>query len=404
MALYFYKALSKDGKKVTGYLDASSSEAIKAQLVAKGLYPSEIKLSSGTVTTPFFKSLFEKPVDAKDLIFFTKQLGVLLKSGVPLLQSLELLSEQFTGQLRSIIINLKDGVKEGKSLADGLTLYPKTFSKIYVQLIKAGEATGKLEVILDRLTQYLERQDEIQKKVSGALSYPLIQIGVICLVVVVIMVAVIPNLQSMLKSGGKELPFATKILLNGSYLFSNYYLPIILVLLLIAVAFQYWKSTPSGKETIDRITLKLPLIKFFARTSAVAQFCNTLGMLLESGVTLSNALDIVCDIIDNTILVKTLKDARDKIIKQGKITPFLKETGLFPPMAIYLINTGEQSGKLDFMLLTVAKNYETELTELTDRITDNIPTIMTFVMAAVVGFIMFAIMGPILEMYNISGI
>lgn len=404
MALYFYKALSKDGKKVTGYLDATSSEAIKSQLLTKGLYPFEIKLSSGTAKVPFFKTLFEKPVATKDLIFFTKQLSVLLKSGVPLLQSLELLSEQFTGQLKSIIVNLKDGVKEGKSLADGLSLYPKTFSKIYIQLVKAGEATGKLEIILDRLTEYLERQDEIQKKVSGALSYPLIQIGVICIVVAVIMVAVIPNLQSMLKSSGKELPFATKFLLAGSQLLQNHYFAIIFILLFIAVTFQYWKSTQSGKETMDRIVLKLPLIKFFARTSAVAQFCNTLGMLIESGVTLSNALDIVCDIIDNSILVKTLKDARDKIIKQGKITPFLKETGLFPPMAIYLINTGEQSGKLDFMLLTVAKNYETELTELTDKITDSIPTIMTMIMAGVVGFIMFAIMGPILEMYNISGI
>ncbi len=404
MALYFYKALSKDGKKSTGYLDASSSEAIKVQLLAKGLYPLEIKLSTGTTQVSFFKSIFERSVPPKDLIYFTKQLSVLLKSGVPLLQALDLLSEQFSGQLKSIIINVKDGVKEGKSFADGLMMYPKTFSKIYVQLVKAGEASGKLETILDRLTEYLERQNEIQKKVSGALTYPLIQIGVICLVVVVIMVAVIPNLQAMLRSTGKELPFATKILLNGSYFLTNHYLLIIFTLLMLAILFQYWKSTPSGKELIDKIVLKLPVIKYFARTRAIVQFCNTLGMLLESGVTLSNALDIVCDIIDNSILVKTLKEARDKIIKQGKITPFLKETGLFPPMALYLINTGEQSGKLDFMLLTVAKNYETELAEITDKITDSIPTIMTFVMAGVVGFIMFAIMGPILEMYNISGI
>jgi type II secretory pathway component PulF len=405
MALYFYKALSKNGKKTTGYIDALSVQAVKSQLVAQGLFPFEISLSSqGAVKTSFFKSIFEKPVAIKDLIFFTKQLGVLLKSGVPLLQSLDLLSQQFSGQLQSIIMNLKDGVKEGKSLADGMTLYPKTFSKIYIQLIKAGEATGKLETILERLTIYLERQEEIQKKVSGALSYPLIQLGVIALVVVAIMTFVIPNLQSMLKSTGKELPFATQILLTGSHLLTNYYIQILVVLLIIAIAFQYWKSTPSGKVTIDKIILKLPLFKFFARTSAVVQFCNTLGMLLESGVTLSNALDIVCDIIDNSVLVQTLKDARDKIIKQGKITPFLKETGLFPPMATYLINTGEQSGKLDFMLLTVARNYEVELTELTDQLTDNIPTIMTFIMAGVVGFIMWAVMGPILGMYEMSGI
>jgi type II secretory pathway component PulF len=405
MALYFYKALSKDGKKTTGYIDALSTQAVKTQLIAQGLFPFQITLSSqGAQQVSFFKSLFETPVAIKDLIFFTKQLSVLLKSGVPLLQALELLSGQFSGQLQTILINLKDGVKEGKSLADGLSLYPKTFSKIYVQLIKAGEATGKLETILERLTTYLERQEEIQKKVSGALSYPLIQLGVIALVVVAIMTFVIPNLKKMLKSTGKELPFVTQILLTGSHLLVNYYIQILVIILLIAIAFQYWKSTQSGKETIDKIVLKLPLFKYFARMSAIVQFCNTLGMLLESGVNLSNALDIVCDIIDNSILVKTLKEARDKIIKQGKITPFLKETGLFPPMAIYLINTGEQSGKLDFMLLTVARNYEVELTELTDRITDIIPTLMTFVMAAVVGFIMWAVMGPILGMYEMSGI
>jgi len=405
MALYFYKALSKDGKKISGYLDASSAESVRSQLTGKGLFPFEIKSSAqGGSGLSFFKSLFEKQVSIKDLIFFTKQLAVLLKSGVPLMQALELLSEQFTGKLRSIIISLKDGIKEGKSLADGLASYPKTFSNIYIQLVKAGEATGKLETILERLTGYLERQEEIQKKVSGAMFLPLLQLGVIVLVVVAIMTLVIPNLQSMLRASGQEMPMATKILLAGSYALTHYYMYIVIVILIIAVSFQYWRSTSQGKHTIDKIILKLPFIKFFARTSAVVQFCNTLGMLLESGVSLSNALDIVCDIIDNSVLVETLKQARDKIIKQGKITPFLKETGIFPPMAIYLINTGEQSGKLDYMLLTVARNYEVELTELTDRITDNIPTIMIFVMAGVVGFIMWAVMGPILGMYEMSGI
>lgn len=404
MALYYYKALSKEGKKISGYLDASSTEAVRAQLTTKGLFPFEIKAQKDSGSgISFFWSLFERPVTSKDLIFFTKQLAVLLKSGVPLLQSLELLSEQFEGKLRSIIISLKDGVKEGKSLTEGLQAYPKTFSKIYVQLIKAGEATGKLETILERLTQYLERQEEISKKISGALFYPMIQIGVIILVVISIMVFVIPNLQSMLKSSGQEMPLATQILLTSSFIVTNYYFVILLILITITVAFQYWQSQPSGRKIIDQLKLKLPIIKFFSRTQAIVQFCNTLGMLMESGVNLSSALDIVCEIIDNSILVQTLTQAKDKIVKQGKVTPFLKETGLFPPMAIYLINTGEQSGKLDFMLLTVARNYEVELTDLTDKLTDNVPTIMTLVMAVVVGFIMWAVMGPILGMYEMSG-
>ncbi len=403
MALYFYKALSKEGKKVSGNMDGASAEFVRAQLSAKGLFPFEIKSQKEGSSPSFIASLFEKPVSVKNLIMFTKQLAVLLKSGVPLLQALDLLTEQFEGKLRSIIISLKDGIKEGKSLADGLANYPKTFSKIYIQLVRAGEATGKLDTILERLTQYLERQETIQKKISGAMTSPLMQLAVIFIVVCVIMVAVIPNLQSMLKSSGQELPFATKMMLAGSDILTNHYLVLIISLLIIAISFQYWLSRTSGKHFMDTLKLKLPVIKYFARTHAIVQFCNTLGMLLESGVNLSNALDIVCDIIDNSILVKTLTEAKDKIIKQGKITPFLKETNLFPPMAIYLINTGEQTGKLDAMLLTVALNYEVELTELTDTLTESLPTIMTLIMAGVVGFVMFAVMGPLLSLYDMPG-
>lgn len=405
MALYFYRALSKDGKKISGQLDASSSESARSQLTAKGLFPYEITSSlKADASVSFITSLFEKPVSPKDTIFFTKQLAVLLKSGVPLYQSLELLSEQFEGKLRSIIISLKDGVKEGKSLAQGLQAYPKTFSNIYIQLVKAGEATGKLEIILERLTGYLERDAQTQSKVNKALSGPLFQLIIIAGVVVAIMMFVIPNLKSMLKATGQKMPLATQILLTGSYLVTNHYLALLLTIIAIAIALQYWLSLPSGKRRMDQIKLKIPVINFFARTSAIVQFCSTLGMLLESGVNLSAALDIVCDIVDNSVLVETLKEAKDKIIKQGKITPFLKETELFPPMALYLINTGEQTGKLDFMLLTVAQNYETELNDLTDSLTAKLDPIMIILMGLVVGFIMWAIMGPILGMYDMAGI
>lgn len=402
MALYFYRALSKTGKKISGHIDASSEEMVRSDLSLKGLYPIEIRLKTEAKSS-FFKSLFERPVSPKDLIFFTKQLAILLKSGVPLAQALELLTEQFTGKLKSIVIALKDGVKEGKSLAQGLQDYPKTFSNIYIQLVKAGEATGKLEVILDRLTTYLERQAEIQKRVSSALRQPLIQLGVILAVTTVMMTAVVPQLAGMLKKTGKELPGITEFLIRASDFLVNNYVAILAGLVALIIVFEYWRSTPKGKRAVDTIKLKTPLVKHFAQTGAIVQFCNTLGMLIESGVTLSQALDIVCNIIDNSILVETLEQAKDKIIKQGKITPFLKETGLFPPMAIYLINTGEQSGNLDFMLLTVAKNYETELADLSDNLTESLPQIMTIVMGLVIGGIMFAVMSPMMSMYDMSG-
>lgn len=402
MALYFYRALSQTGKKVSGQLDASSEESVRTDLLAKKLYPIEIKLHKES-SESFFSIIFEQSVAFKDLIFFTKQLAILLKSGVPLVQSLDLLSEQFSGKLRSIIISLKDSVKEGKSFTESLSAYPKTFSKIYIQLVKAGEATGKLDKILARLTGYLERQEDISKKVSGATSQPLLQLGIIGVIAVVIMVVVIPQLKGMLTMGGKQLPFATSILLSMSNGLLNHYIIILVVAIIIVAGFTYWLAQPEGKRTMDRLKLKIPLVKYFAKTGAIVQFSGTLGMLLESGVTLSQALDIVCNIIDNSVLVEKLQEAKDKIVKQGKMTPFLKETGIFPPMAIYLINTGEQSGNLDFMLLTVAQNYETELTELSDSLTAKLSPFMTLLTGAVVGFIMYAVMGPIFSMYNMPG-
>lgn len=402
MALYYYKALSKTGKKVTGTLDASSEVVVRSDLLAKSLYPIEIGLQKEASSEGTSFTLFQGSVAFKDLMFFTKQLAILLRSGVPLVDSFDLLIEQFSGKLKSIIISLRDGLKEGRSLGDGLAEYPKTFSKIYIQLVRAGEATGKLEVILDRLTEYLERDEEIRKKLKSAMTGPLIQLSFVGLTVVVIMTMVIPNLTKMLTSIGKETPWATQMLINGSYLLQNHYMVLMVILLILAGLFEYWRSTDSGKKTLDTIKLRTPLIKHFARIGAVVQFTNTLGMLLESGVFLADALDLVCQIIDNKILVEKLTEAREKIVKQGKITEFLKETGIFPPMATYLINTGEQSGNLDSMLLTVAKNYESELSELTDSLTAVVNPLMMIVLGGVVGFIMFAIMGPILSSYDMA--
>jgi len=235
------------------------------------------------------------------------------------------------------------------------------------------------------------------------MSYPLFQLGIIGTITVVIMTVLVPQLQKILTSGNKEMAWSTRFVLACSNVLINHYVAILAVLFVIVAAFTYWLSQPEGKRTMDRLKLRLPLIKYFARTGAIVQFCSTLGMLLESGVNLSQALDIVCNIIDNSVLVDKLQEAKDKIVKQGKMTPFLKETDIFPPMAIYLINTGEQSGNLGFMLLTVAQNYEAELTEFSDSLTSKLTPIMTLVTGAIVGFIMFAVMGPIFSMYDMSG-
>jgi type II secretory pathway component PulF len=403
MALYAYQAFSKDGKKVKGFIDASSISSAKEQLVRQSLYPISVNLAQSGTTGGFFSRLFTRKVSTKDKILFTRQLSTLLKAGVPLLQALELLTEQLEGQLRTITVAIKDNVKEGISLADALAKYPRIFETLYVQLVRAGEASGKLETILDRLADYLERSAATQRKVRSALRMPLIQFTAVLLVVIGLVVKVVPSIAEGLSGQGQEMPALTQFMMNTADFITNYYLFFIIGFILLIVIYRYWSSTTAGARFIDAIKLRLPLVKHITKTNAVVQFCYTLGMLLEGGVDLAQALDIVCAVIDNRILTDTLKQARDNIVKQGKIAQYLKQTNIFPAIAIYLIKTGEETGQLDTMLLTVARNYEEELRDLIDGLTSAISPIMLIVVAILIGIIILSIMLPVLKIMEAAG-
>ncbi|KKQ32606.1 MAG: Type IV pilus inner membrane protein PilC [candidate division TM6 bacterium GW2011_GWF2_37_49] len=334
MPLYQYESFSRRGNKVVGTIDAPSLAAAKDGLQGQGLMPINIYEVSGEGQGGFsLKTLFEKPTDLRTIVLFTKQLAVLLKSAVPLLQALELLVDQFDGAFKRILIRVKDGLKSGQPFAKELSRYPKVFTNVYVQLIRAGEASGKLETILFRLTEYLEKSEETKKKVKKAMSYPIMMLSFSVLIVVALLVVLVPKLKSMFVSMGKELPLPTRILIVASDFFTNNYTLLGVTVIGGIILFSYWKSTPSGKHKFDEFLLWLPMTAYFSRTKAVVQFSKTLGMLLESGVNLSEALDIVCNIVDNTVLVKQLNMARDKIIKEGKISKYLRETGIFPNIA-----------------------------------------------------------------------
>jgi type II secretory pathway component PulF len=396
MALYSYQALSKTGKKISGTVDASSQESVREQLTKQGLYPISI-MPIAAEGGNFFTNLFGGSISTKQKINLTKQFAILIRAGIPLLQALELLTDQFTGTARRMLISIKDEVKTGISLADALSKYPKTFDTVYVQLVRAGEATGKLDTILDRLRAHLERQEAISKKISGALQQPLLQLAVALGVVLILITFVVPKIAEVFAAQGKELPFATRILMATSNFVLNHYLIIIGVLIAALGSFLWWKSTETGAHQWDRLILRIPLVSYIARTSAVVQFCYTLGLLLEGGVNLAQALDIVCAIMSNRVLAHEVSLARDNIIKQGKISEYLQQTGIFPPMAIYLMQTGEQSGQLDTMLLTIAKTQDDELAQLIDTLTGMLGPAMLVIMGVVVGFIVLAVAGPMMQ-------
>ena len=404
MALYTYRALSREGKKTTGSIDASSVAAVREQLVQRGLYATDIELAmEGSWISFSLKSLFQRKVSFKEKIFFTKQLSMLLKSGIPLLNALELLIDQSEGTLRSVIVQLKDGIKEGKSLADGLSKFPATFENIYIQLVRAGEASGRLEVILDRLTSYLERQQALRKKIRGALTYPIIQLSIVGIVVTVLLTFVVPQIAQTFEGQGAQLPLPTRILIAISYVLTQYYYILLPFMITLVIIYRLWKATPTGARMVDTIKLKIPIVKYFARMGAVVQFSRTLGMLIEAGVNLAEALSIVVKIVDNRILVEALQEARENIIKQGKVAEYLKKTGVFPPIAIYLINTGEQSGHLDTMLITVAEYYEVELSDLADSLASKIDPFILVLMAFLVGFIVLSMVLPLISLNEIAG-
>ena len=283
MALYFYRAFSKDGKQMSGYLDAGSEQAVKEQLQRKGMYPSKIERAAGGSQRSWWQRLTEKGITTKELILFTKQLAVLLKSGVPLLQAFDLLSEQFSGRLQSVIVTIKDDLKEGRALADAMSDYPKIFSNIYVQLVRAGEASGKLETILERLDGFLERDMEIKSRIKSAMMMPMIQLVVATGVVGVMMVFVVPQMASNFASQGKELPWATEVVLDMSHILQSYWYILLLIGGLLYAAYYYWSSTKEGGHIIDKIKLKIPLVKYFVKTKAVVQFSSTLGMCWKAG-------------------------------------------------------------------------------------------------------------------------
>lgn len=404
MPLYQYDSFSRRGNRVKGTIDASSLQSAKEVLRGQGLMPIVLTEISTETSRFSWKSFFEKKVDLRTKINFTKQLSILLRSGVPLLQSLELLIDQFEGRFKRVLVNIKDGVKSGESLASQLANYPKIFPKVYVQLVKAGEASGKLDNLLDRLTSYLEKTEETEKKIKKAMAYPLLVLSFAGLAVVGMLTILVPRITDMFSKLKKDLPAPTEFLIFLSNFIRDNFIVLSFLFLTAVVFFIYWRSTKAGRYKLDSLFLRLPVISYFAKTRAVVQFCKTLGMLLESGVILSEALDIVCNIVDNQVLSFKLQEARDKIIKEGKISKYLKQTGIFPSIASYMISTGEQSGKLDTMLLTVGNDYETELNENVDRLTSKIGPTMTIVMGAIVAFLLVSIFMPIMEMGDITGI
>lgn len=398
MPLFRYQAFDQKGKIISGELEAENSGDLKDLVKKNGFYL--CKIYSTNTESLFSKliSILESSVTDKTKIQFTNQLSILLKAGVPLLDAMNLVALQFEGSFRRTLNKIIDDIKEGVSLADALEKYPKIFPSLYTQLVRAGEASGNLEMVLDRLTTFMERSEAIVGSVGKALQKPIFMGIMILIVFIGAVVFIIPSISGTLSQSGKGLPALTQAMLDLSDFFKNYYLAIAVFLSTSIFFFQRWKTSEKGRVSFDSFLLKLPKIGTLQKNKAVVQFSQTLGMLLEAGVNLPAALDIVNNVVDNAILSQALKVARGEIVKEGKIAKHLKNTNIFPPVSGYMIKTGEESGNLASMLIKVGKDSEVELIESVDTVIATIDPIMTIVVAVVVLVLVLAMFLPIMEM------
>jgi general secretion pathway protein F len=352
---------------------------------------------------PFSAMRYWKEREAADrtaVAVITRQLGTLLKAGVPLAESLGALVDQVERPgLKRVLADVKTQVNEGSSLGDAMARHQKVFQELYVNMVRAGEASGNLEGVMFRLADFLEAQNKLRAKVISALFYPVVMTVIGAGIMAILMISVVPKVTAIFADTGKALPWNTQLLIAISDTVSSWKGLVLLGVLLVAIQmFRRWKRTPRGRAAVDRMILKMWVIGPLARQIAITRFAKTLATMLASGVPLLRALDIVKTILGNTVLEKVVEDAKSSIQEGESIAAPLKRSGEFPPIVTHMIAVGERSGQLEQMLEEVAHAYDLEIDLKMARLTTLLEPVMILLMGGSVAFVVFSILMPIMEM------
>lgn len=396
MAKFIYTA-TKDNKKVEGTIEASSRESALSTLSKQGIHPLVVKQTSGRNFSQLLK--FGGRVKLKDLVVFTRQLSTMISAGVPLVRALATLQNQTDNKhFQEIIAGVSKEVESGTPLADALEKYPDTYSDVYVNMVRAGEAGGILDEILKRLATQVEKDASIRKKIKSAMAYPTVILGITVVAFFGIMIFVIPKIGAILKDLGGEnatLPIYTQVMLNLSgFIESN----AILILIISAIGVygtRRYIKTPKGKLNFHRLLLKLPIIKTIITKIAIARFARTFASLMSSGVGVLDALEVTGRAIGNKVIEAELIQAA-KEVKAGKqLSVPLSKSKHFPPIIGQMLAIGEETGQIDTILVKVADFYEEEVDAVIDSISSLIEPLMIIVLGSLVGLIAASVMGPI---------
>lgn len=417
MPVFEYKGLDGAGKTVSGMKEADSPKTLRSALRRDGIFLTDVlgqadgTIKGGPKTGKSggagaalsgdinLRRLARGRVNTDDVAIMTRQLATLLKAGVALVEALAAMVDQVEKeQLKRIVSEVKQNVNEGKSLADALQVHVKVFGPLYVNMIRAGESSGALDSVLLRLAEFTEGQARLRQKLVGTMIYPAIMMVIGGGVLVLLMTVVVPKVTKIFSDMKVTLPFTTRFLIFSSNLMQDYWFLIIPVVVGGLVGFFLWTGSETGKPTWDRIVLKLPVFGPLVRQLSVARFARTLSTLLKSGVPLLAALDIVKNVITNSVMSAVIDNARDAIREGESIAQPLKKSGEFPPLVYHMVAIGERSGQLEDMLLNVADSYESSVNVRIGALTSLLEPMMIVLMGAAIAFVAFSILTPILQM------
>jgi general secretion pathway protein F len=403
MPVYEYTALNKSGKSVNGIIDADSLLAARQKLRGSGIFPVDVKETSSKPkdirSGPVSVSGILKRIKSAEISIATRQLSILLSAGVPLVGSLDALLSQLTNPLvKKIMAQVKESVNEGNSLAFALSQHPKAFSNVYVNMVRAGEASGSLDVVLDRLADLGEHQQALRGRLKAALTYPIFMSIIGTLVLFFLITFIVPNITQIFTEMQQALPVPTIVLINVSNFLKSFWWLILLGLSMILLIIRQLKKTPRGHYVWDEAKLRIPIMGPINRKIAVARFGRTLGSLLQAGVPLISALQIVRNIVNNVILADVIDNAVEEIQAGKGLASPLAQSRWFPSIVVQMIFVGEQSGELETMLGKIADTYERDVESQIMAMTSMLEPVMILFMGVVILFIVVSILLPIFEM------
>lgn len=416
MPVYQYTALTTEGREDRGMVDADTPKDARSRLRAKHLLVTDLapvdaaaraqtpgRAPAAAYSPRALVRRYRGRRNLTDLALMTRQIATLLNAGIPLMDSLGALIEQSGNKsLESALRDVRERVSQGASFADALAGHPRWFNNLYVNMVRAGEASGNLDAILGRLADYIQSQSRLQNRVTAALTYPAIMIFVGVVVVLFLLLFVVPKIVVVLREQKKELPLPTTILIGTTDFLLGYWWALLGLAVAGFVSFRLWVRTDKGRLAWDTFLLRMPVLGVLFKKQAVSRFAATFATLLESGLPVIEALNVVKAVVNNKVLENTLEQCRQKITEGADIATPLRQSKVFPPVVSYMVAIGEESGKLEHLLRKISDAYNEEIDVTVQKVTALIEPVIIVAMALVVAYIVASILLPILEFSNIS--